>query len=499
MRSFRPFALKALTPIGFVLALGLSFRQDVVDSILFTPHPEIVYVIFSMSVLGLLILMLNMVHLWQDHRQLSRLMALEPTQRGPEFKTLQQQEGRFGVLAGLLLAPPQWDHQEHHKACEAELDRIQYLYNDALSFPAFLSGALVGMGLVGTFIGLLGALADIADLISGLSVMNTQGGNVVDMFAQLVKQLQNPMKSMATAFVASLYGLLGSMTLGFTLFAHRKYAPILVNQWRSLTDLTLLDDSVDRIPEGATPAENLKIARTEAEQWKYLFSQLRAEHKQLIEHSQQLQQQSTQMVWQFQEQQQALFNQQAEQHQESVQRQEAWHHELLQQQEVRQQAMQEHTTQQVFQIQSDTRELAKVLHERNETDALVRRALGEGEHWMQTLMQLQEMALQHVANAQEHSASEVAATRAATESTQRLLERLQRSDERQQRDVQELALEVRELVSQIQRFESTASQLASVVLHNVQTHQSALQDSVAKLRALLVLQADGPVGTARTP
>jgi hypothetical protein len=268
--------------------------------------------------------------------------------------------------------------------------------------------------------------------------------------------------------------------------------PILVNQWRSLTDLTMLDEASDRIPEGASPAENLKIAQTEAEQWKHLFSQLRAEHKQLIEHSQQLQQQSTDMVVQFQEQQQALFNQQDAQHQESLQKQETWHQELLQQQEARHQDMQQHTAQQVFQIQSDTRELAKVLRERNETDALVRRALGEGEHWMQTLMQLQEIALQFVANDQERGAAEIAATQAATESTQRFLER-------QQRDVQQLTLEVRELVSQMQRFESTASQMSSAVLHNVKTHQSALQDSVAKLRTLIALQADGPGVAAPTP
>jgi hypothetical protein len=51
MHSFRPFALKALTPFGIVLGLGLSFRQDVVDSILFTPHPAIVFIIFGMSAL----------------------------------------------------------------------------------------------------------------------------------------------------------------------------------------------------------------------------------------------------------------------------------------------------------------------------------------------------------------------------------------------------------------------------------------------------------------
>lgn len=492
MHSIRPFILKALTPMAVVLGLGLYFRQEVVDSILFTPHPAIVFVIFALSGIGLLLLLLNMTHLWQDQRVLSRVLSLAPQERMERLQALQREPGRFSALAGLLVTPPVWDRREHQAACETELDRIQYFYNEALSFPAFLSGALVGLGLVGTFIGLLGALGDIADLISGLSVMNSQSGNMMEMFAQLVKQLQNPMKSMATAFVASLYGLLGSMTLGFTLFAHRKFVPLLVNQWRSLAGVVLLDDAAERLPEGATPAENLQIALTEAEQWKRMFAQLRAEHQQLIEHSQQLQQQSTRMIGHMREQQNELLMRQDERHQESLLRQEAWHEELLKRQELQHCEMQQHTEQQVLQIQAETRDLAKVLHERNETDALVRRALGEGEHWMQTLMQLQETALRFVTDEQERSAIEVAATRACTDATQRLIERLQRTDERQQHDVQQLAREVRELVDQIQRVESTAGQLSAAVLHNVQAHQVALQDSIAKLRTLMALAMDEP-------
>jgi hypothetical protein len=230
------------------------------------------------------------------------------------------------------------------------------------------------------------------------------------------------------------------------------------------------------------------MAWTEAEQWKQMFSQLRAEHSQCIHHSQQLHQQLTTAFEHMLAQQQAMFKRHDEHHQESLQRQEAWHQELLARQDARHQAMQEHTAQQVSAIQVDTRELALVLRERNHTDALVRRALGEGEHWMQTLMQLQETALNFVAGEHERSATEIAVTRAATDATQRLIERLQKSEERQQRDLQQLALEVRELVSQIQGFESTAGQWSGAVLQTVQAHQIALHDSIAKLRMLLALE-----------
>ena len=473
MHSIRAFVFKALVPLVTVLALGLFFQQAVIDSILFTPHPAIVFIIFGISALGALMLVVNLRHLLQDHALFTRLLPLDAKLRQEQLQDIRQQPGRFRALAGLLAMQPVLDRHEQRQACEAEIARIQAQYNEALSFPHFLSGSLVGLGLVGTFIGLLGALGDIADLISGLSAMNNPNGNMLEMFSQLINQLQNPMKSVATAFVASLYGLVGSMTLGFMLIAQRKFTPMLLNEWRTLVNESLLQNSPEddgSIRQGATPAENLQIAITEAEQWKHLFAQLRAEHKQLLEHHQQLQQQCVQIIWQVQEQ----------------------HQELLQRMDTRQQELQQHTQQQVLLIQTDTRELAKVLHERNETDALVRRALGEGQHWMHTLMQLQETALQFVASQKEQSAQEVATSRASTDALQRLLERLQRTDERQQQEVQQLAREVRELVGQIQRFESTASQLSGAVLHNIESHQQALHDSIAKLRTLMALEMGEP-------
>lgn len=480
MHSTRAFVFKALVPLVTVLALGLYFQQAVIDSILFTPHPAIVFIIFGISALGALMLVINLRHLLQDHALFTRLLPLDTTLRQELLQDIRQQPGRFRALAGLLAMQPVLDRHEQREACEAEIDRIQAQYNEALSFPNFLSGSLVGLGLVGTFIGLLGALGDIADLISGLSAMNNPNGNMLEMFSQLIKQLQNPMKSMATAFVASLFGLVGSMTLGFMLIAQRKFTPMLLNEWRSLVNESLLQSSSlgdGSIPHGATPAENLQIALTEAEQWKHLFAQLRAEHKQLLEHDQQLQQQCVQMIWQLREQ----------------------HQELLRHMDTRQQALQQHTQQQVLLIQTETRELAQVLHERNETDALVRRALGEGQHWMQTLMQLQETATQFVAAQQAQSTQEVVAIRASTDTMQRLLDRLQRTDERQQQEVQQLAREVRELVAHIQRFESNASQLSGAVLHNIESHQQALHDSIAKLRTLLALEMGEPALSSVKP
>jgi len=468
MRSIQALTFKALFPLGAVLVLGLVFYPQIVDSILFTPHPAIVFIIFGLMAFGALLLIINLQHLATDHRAFLQV-KVDVLNKGQEaLQLLSQRDGRFRTLAGLLVLDPLPDSQAHRQACEDEMAHLQRGYQEALSFPAFLSGSLVGLGLVGTFIGLLGALGDIADLISGLSAMNDANKNMLELFSQLVQQLQNPMKSMATAFVASLYGLVGSMTLGFMLIAQRKFTPELLGEWRSL-----VNEHLARLHAGSSGHASRdglvslhQEVSTDTQQWQLLFSQLRAEHKQLIEHMQQLQQQCVHMIWQAQEQ----------------------HQEMIKRMDSRQQDLQQHTQQQVLIIQAESRELARVLHERNETDALVRRALGEGQHWMQTLMQLQETAGQFVAQQQQQSVTEVAATQASTEMMGQLLERLQRADERQHHEVQSLAQEVRQLVSNIQRFETTARQMSTSVLHNVDAHQQALQESIAKLRTLLAFE-----------
>ena len=479
MRPTTSLVFKALLPLAGVLVMAAAFRREVVESILFTPHPAIVFVIFTLAGLGALLLAFNLRHLVAEQRQFDALRRLPADQRKQALQRIAEGDSRFRSLASLLGMGAVVDRQAHQQACEAEMGRVHMAFNEALSFPGFLSGALVGLGLVGTFIGLLGALGDIAELISGLSIMGSESGNMIELFAQLVQKLQNPMKSMATAFVASLYGLVGSMTLGFMLIAQRKFAPSIIDQWRTLADeLNLLRKESD-IPEGSTPAENLKIALTEARQWKQLFSELREQHRQLLDSDQHLQERLAQFIQQSQDHLQDLLGR----HDHHMQ-------EMLAQQDARQEALQQHTQQQVLLIQAETRELARVLHERNETDALVRRALGEGQHWMQALMQLQETATQFVGLQQQQSALELAASQSTTSALLQLADRLERKDTRQQQELQALTQDLQRVLQQFLQLEGSAHQVSRAVVQTIETHQQALQDSTHKLRSLLAFALD---------
>ena len=73
-------------------------------------------------------------------------------------------------------------------------------------------GLLIFLGLLGTFWGLLGTIGAVANVIEGLQVGD---GDFAAVFINLKAGLLKPMQGMGTAFSSSLFGLGGSLVLGF--------------------------------------------------------------------------------------------------------------------------------------------------------------------------------------------------------------------------------------------------------------------------------------------
>jgi hypothetical protein len=73
-------------------------------------------------------------------------------------------------------------------------------------------GLLVFLGLLGTFWGLLGTIFSVGNIIGALEVGN---GDLVAVFDRLKTDLRKPLEGMGTAFSSSLFGLGGSLVLGF--------------------------------------------------------------------------------------------------------------------------------------------------------------------------------------------------------------------------------------------------------------------------------------------
>jgi hypothetical protein len=92
------------------------------------------------------------------------------------------------------------------------LDGIRARLDESREISRYMIGLLVFLGLLGTFWGLLGTISSVSSVIAGLDVGNRDFAAV---FQQLKAGLQQPLTGMGTAFSSSLFGLGGSLVLGF--------------------------------------------------------------------------------------------------------------------------------------------------------------------------------------------------------------------------------------------------------------------------------------------
>lgn len=90
---------------------------------------------------------------------------------------------------------------------------VESSINDEKSLIIYLSGLLVFMGLIGTFIGLLHMVGSIGGIIGSLAG-SASGSDSSGAFGELLSALQEPLKGMASGFAASLFGLFSSLVVG---------------------------------------------------------------------------------------------------------------------------------------------------------------------------------------------------------------------------------------------------------------------------------------------
>ena len=92
------------------------------------------------------------------------------------------------------------------------LEGIRAHLDESREISRYMIGLLVFLGLLGTFWGLLETIASVGNAIGGLQVGSRDFAMI---FETLKSGLQEPLKGMGTAFSSSLFGLGGSLVLGF--------------------------------------------------------------------------------------------------------------------------------------------------------------------------------------------------------------------------------------------------------------------------------------------
>ena len=91
------------------------------------------------------------------------------------------------------------------------LDSIATRLDEARDMSRYMTGLLVFLGLLGTFWGLIETVGSVGNVINTLKV----GGDAGAVFEALKEGLAAPLGGMGISFSSSLFGLAGSLVLGF--------------------------------------------------------------------------------------------------------------------------------------------------------------------------------------------------------------------------------------------------------------------------------------------
>src|SRR5437764_11147446 len=130
------------------------------------------------------------------------------------------------------------------------LDSIAARLDEARDLSRYLTGLLIFLGLLGTFWGLIETVGSVGKVIENLKV----GGDAGAVFDSLKEGLAAPLSGMGISFSSSLFGLAGSLVLGFLDLQagqaqNRFYLDL--EDWLSTT---VRDLGVDPEPRAAGPA-----------------------------------------------------------------------------------------------------------------------------------------------------------------------------------------------------------------------------------------------------
>jgi uncharacterized protein YoaH (UPF0181 family) len=134
------------------------------------------------------------------------------------------------------------------------LDSIATRLDEARDISRYMTGLLVFLGLLGTFWGLIVTVGSVGSVINTPKV----GGDAQSTFDSLREGLAAPLSGMGISFSSSLFGLAGSLVLGFldlqsSQAQNRFYIDL--EDWLSTTVRDLGAGTEGAAPIGAAPGD----------------------------------------------------------------------------------------------------------------------------------------------------------------------------------------------------------------------------------------------------
>ncbi|MGC6537261.1 MAG: biopolymer transporter ExbB [Candidatus Puniceispirillaceae bacterium] len=185
-----------------VIILGLLYKPLYAA---FMGNPVLNSLIIAVGVIGIIYVILQVLRLVPEVKWLSDIQRT---------RTLNPRASKPVLLAtvNVMLADARSDSRLSAISLRSVLDGVAGRLDEGRDISRYMIGLLVFLGLLGTFWGLLQTIGAVGQVVGGLDLV---GSDFESMMRQLRSGLDAPLSGMATAFSSSLFGLGGSLILGF--------------------------------------------------------------------------------------------------------------------------------------------------------------------------------------------------------------------------------------------------------------------------------------------
>lgn len=220
-------------------------------AVAFMANPGLNGVIIATLIIGIVLVFRQVLRLFREIKWVNTFRAADPgieVERAPVL--LAPMATLLGDRIGRMAISTQ--------TMRSILDSILMRLDEDRELSRYLVSLLIFLGLLGTFWGLLQTVTAVGDTIRSLNVSSANTGVI---FEDLKEGLTAPLGGMGTAFSSSLFGLSGSLILGFLDLQAGQAQNMFYNDLEDwLSTVTDLDPDMIETRGEISTAEDLRIA-----------------------------------------------------------------------------------------------------------------------------------------------------------------------------------------------------------------------------------------------
>ena len=258
LASPRIFLVRMLVFLILCGLIGFVLQRQIITA--FMANPWLNGLIFGVLLIGIILSFMRVIRLFPEVSWVNSFRRADPGLAVARAPTL------LAPMAAILGGERVGRVAISAQTMRAFLNSLANRLDEARDISRYLTGLLVFLGLLGTFWGLIATVGSVGGIINNLNV----GGDADTVFNALKEGLAAPLGGMGISFSSSLFGLAGSLILGFldlqTSQAQNRFYTNF-EDWLATTveDLGEAGTGGGAMPAGVTEAiERLRLSVSEA-------------------------------------------------------------------------------------------------------------------------------------------------------------------------------------------------------------------------------------------